>query len=154
MCPKSNTKNWAIEATVNGIVFLVHITNISIFNNTIMSILSMIFNLRNDIIDITPSKFTIDSIMLLIQIVGQCQWCYSFPKIVKMISLISQPIYDITYIIDTTEYPANCFDLAVVEFKLYILKWTNTQHSGQMGQNVQNWKNYRNTTSQANWGMW
>ena len=39
-----------------------------------------------------------------------------------MISLISQPIYDITYIIDTTEYPANCFDLAVVEFKLYILK--------------------------------
>ena len=35
-----------------------------------------------------------------------------------------------------------------------LLKGTNRQHSGQMGQNIKNWKNNRNTTSQANWGMW
>ena len=32
----------------------------------------------------------------------------------------------------------------------WLLKWPNTQHSGQMGQNIQNRKKHRNTTSQAN----
>ena len=38
--------------------------------------------------------------------------------------------------------------------KTKLLKWPNTQHSGQMSQNIQNWKKHRNTTSQANWDMW
>ena len=34
------------------------------------------------------------------------------------------------------------------------LKGTKRQHSSQMSQKIQNCKNNRNTTGQANWGMW
>ena len=45
----------------------------------------------------------------------------------------------------------------VIQWSPYMwppLKWPNRQHSGQMSQNIQNWENIRNTTSQANLGMW